>query len=129
MNKPRVAEWVRLPLVPVTLIEYGPGATQGWSIREIAEFTEPPAGGTTGSVSKARFRPEGTPEADRLTGEEKAPTEVIVAVVVVDTLSGIVMVDGEIVIVKSGDCPDDTTVKVKTVEWVSVPFDPDTMSG
>jgi len=63
------------------------------------------------------------------TGEEKAPTEVIVAVVVVDTLSGIVMVDGEIVIVKSGDGPDDTTVKVKTVEWVSVPFDPDTMRG
>lgn len=96
---------------------------------DIAEFTEPPADGSTGFVPNVRITPEGTPDDVRLTEEEKAPIEVIVAVVVVDTLSGSVMEDGEIVIVKSGDGPDDVTVRARTVECVKVPFDPETMRG
>ena len=51
------------------------------------------------------------------------------AVAVVDTVAGIVTEDGERVIVKSGDGPDDITVRVKTVECVRVPFEPDTVRG
>ena len=54
------------------------------AVTDIVELAEAPEGGVTGVVPKPMLRPTGTPTPRRVTGEEKVPIELTVAVLAAD---------------------------------------------
>lgn len=96
------ALWVSDPEVPVIVMLDVPVVAVAEAVKVNVDVAVPLAGGVTGLLEKAAVTPVGRPEALRVVAELNPARLVIVIVLVPFPLCGILSVEGEAMMVKSG---------------------------
>jgi hypothetical protein len=100
-----------LDTVPLSVSEKVPVEALLLTLIDKIEFREPPMFGVIARGEKFTLTPEGVPDADNETVDEKPPIGIIVRVVVPPFPCWMLIDDGETEMVKSGCGPEDVTVR------------------